>query len=201
MIKDEYRSIKNISRGYYKDRGSKFISVAIPVESEDQVKERLDEYKKKYHDARHHCFAYKLGTDDDEWRVNDDGEPSGTAGNPIMGQIRSFDLSDILIIVIRYFGGTLLGTGGLIKAYREAARDALENSRIVDKTIDCTYRLNFPYEAMNDVMKIIKDRNLEQSGQDFGLDCSLTVSFRASLEDEITERFRLLDKLVFTKTG
>jgi len=200
MIKDEYRSIKNRSRGLYKDRGSKFISIAIPLESEDQVKKLLDEYKKKYHDARHHCFAYKLGTDDDEWRVNDDGEPAGTAGNPIMGQIKSFDLSNILIIVIRYFGGTLLGTGGLIRAYREAARDALENSQIVKKTIDCTYRLNFPYEAMNDVMKIIKDRNLEQSGQDFGLDCSLTVRFRASLEDEITGRFRMVDKLVFIKT-
>jgi len=196
---DEYRSIKEEATGLFKDRGSKFIAIASPVNSEEEIKEIIAYTRKKYHDARHHCFAWKLGMGDDRWRLNDDGEPSGTAGNPIMGQIRSFELTNILIIVIRYFGGTLLGTGGLINAYRNAARDALENARIIKKTISCTYVLNFPYAAMNDVMKLIKEENLGQSEQVFELDCSMKVHFRASLEKRILKKFGLIEKLEYEK--
>lgn len=198
-MKDEYRSIKEEATGLFKDRGSKFIAIASPASSEDEIKEIIASTRKKYHDARHHCFAWKLGMGDDSWRVNDDGEPSGTAGNPIMGQIRSFELTNILIIVIRYFGGTLLGTGGLINAYRSAARDALENAEIIKKTISCTYSLHFPYEAMNDIMRVIKEENLGQSEQIFELDCSMKVHFRASQEKRILKKFGLIEKLEYEK--
>jgi len=198
-MKDEYRSIRGESTGLFKDRGSKFIAIAVPVDSKNAVKEILDTIKKKYHDARHHCYAYKLGTGDDDWRVNDDGEPTGTAGNPIMGQIRSCKLTNIMIVVVRYFGGTLLGTGGLINAYRNAARNALENAEIIKKTIKCTYHLNFPYESMNDIMKVVKEENLEQSDQVFEINCSMRVHFRASLERKIRNKFELIEKLEFKK--
>jgi len=196
---DQYRSIKEESTGLFKDRGSKFIAIASPADSEEEIKEILAYTRKTYHDARHHCYAWKLGKGDDRWRVNDDGEPSGTAGNPIMGQIRSFELTNILIIVIRYFGGTLLGTGGLINAYRSAAKNALENARIIKRTIKCSYILTFPYEAMNDVMRLIKEENLEQSEQVFELECSIKVHFRASLEKRIVKKFSLVDKLEYEK--
>lgn len=198
-MKDEYRSIKAEATGLFKDRGSKFIAIARPVSSEDEIKEMLENTRKQYHDARHQCFAYRLGTGDDTWRVNDDGEPSGTAGNPIMGQIRSYELTNVLIIVVRYFGGTLLGTGGLINAYRSAARDALENAQIIKKTISCIYSLHFPYEAMNDVMRVIKEENLGQSEQLFELECSMKVHFRASLEKRIKKKFDLIQKLEYEK--
>ncbi|MFO7853176.1 MAG: IMPACT family protein [Bacteroidota bacterium] len=198
-MKDEYRTIRKESEGIFKDRGSKFIAIASPVYSTEEIDGILENVKKKYHNARHHCYAYKLGTGDDRWRVSDDGEPPGTAGNPIMGQIRSFRLTNILIIVIRYFGGTLLGTGGLIKAYRSAARDALENADIIKRTLDCTYRLHFPYSAMNEVMKIIKEENLRQSDQVFEVDCRMKIHFRASWEERIKRRFQLVEKLEFER--
>ncbi|MEA1887556.1 MAG: YigZ family protein [Bacteroidota bacterium] len=198
-MKDEYRTIKKESRGLFKDRGSKFIAIASPVYSTDEIQGIMDRVKKKYHDARHHCYAYKLGTGNDDWRVNDDGEPSGTAGKPIMGQIKSFRLTNILIIVVRYFGGTLLGTGGLINAYRDAARVALDNAEIINKTVDYTYSLHFPYSAMNEVMKIIKEENLRQSDQVFEMDCSMKIHFRASLEKRISRRLGLIDKLEFKR--
>ncbi len=198
-MKDEYSSISGESTGLFKDRGSKFIAIAVPVNSTEAIKEILDNIKKNYHDARHHCYAYKLGTGDDDWRVNDDGEPSGTAGNPIMGQIRSYKLTNIMIVVVRYFGGTLLGTGGLINAYRNAARNALENAEIINKTVKCTYNLNFPYESMNEIMKVVKEENLEQSDQVFEIDCSMKVHFRVSLENKIIKKFTLIKKLEFRK--
>lgn len=200
-MKDEYRSIQKASHGLFKDRGSKFIAMAFPVHSEESVKEKLEEVKKKYHDARHHCFAYRLGPGEDSWRMNDDGEPSGTAGNPIMGQIRSYRLNNTLIIVTRYFGGTLLGTGGLINAYRQAAKAALENASIIKKTIDCSYLLNFPYASMNDVMSFIKENKLRQSKQIFELDCSMTIHFRASKEEFIVKKLTLIDRLEFEKVN
>lgn len=198
-MKDEYRTIKDESRGLFKDRGSKFIAIASPVFSVDNIKEILDRFKKQYHDARHHCYAYKLGTEGNNWRVNDDGEPSGTAGNPIMGQIKSYKLTNILVIVIRYFGGTLLGTGGLINAYRSAARDALENAEIIRKTVDYTYHLHFPYSAMNDVMRLIKEENLRHSEQVFEMDCTMKIHFRASFERRIKSKLGSIDKLQFKK--
>lgn len=198
-MKDEYRSIENISQGLFKDRGSKFIATAFPAQSEDDVKQKLEDIKKKYHDARHNCYAYRLGPGEDRWRINDDGEPSGTAGNPIMGQIRSYRLNYILIVVTRYFGGTLLGTGGLINAYRHAAKDALENASIVKKTVECSYLLNFPYAAMNKVMTFIKEYKIRQSDQNFELDCSLKIHFRASEEEFITGKLAIIEKLKLKK--
>ncbi|MBS0010895.1 MAG: YigZ family protein [Bacteroidales bacterium] len=194
-MNDEYRSIRKEAEGLFKDRGSKFIAIAIPVETVEEVNEALESVKKKYHDARHHCYAYKLGTGDDKQRLNDDGEPSGTAGKPIMRQISSFRLTNVIIIVVRYFGGTLLGTGGLINAYRNAAKDALENARIIKKTVNITLRLHFPYDAMNDVMTIIKEEKLEQSHQVFEMACSLKIHFRASMERKIRDKLALIDKL------
>lgn len=198
-MKDEYRSIRKESMGQFKDRGSKFIAIAIPVFSVESIKEVLDRIKKQYHDARHHCYAYKLGIGDDNWRVHDDGEPSGTAGNPILGQIRSYDLTNIMIVVVRYFGGTLLGKGGLINAYRNAARAALEKAEIIVKTLNYTYVLQFPYSALNKVMKIIKEENLQQSDQVFELDCSMKIHFRASQENRIRNKMELVDQLKFRK--
>lgn len=198
-MKDEYRTIREESRGLFKDRGSKFIAIASPVTSPDIVNEMLDRVKKKYHDARHYCYAYNLGTEGNNWRVNDDGEPSGTAGNPIMGQIKSFKLTNILIIVVRYFGGTLLGTGGLINAYRNAARNALENAEIINETVNYTYTLHFPYSAMNRVMRLIKEENLQQSKEVFEMDCKMKIHFRASVEKRIRGKLELIDELQFKK--
>lgn len=196
---DQYRTIGKQSTGIFKDRGSKFISIALPVSSIPEIKDNLEILKKEYHDARHHCYAYRLGTGDDNWRVNDDGEPSGTAGNPIMGQIKSYGLTNIMIVVIRYFGGTLLGTGGLINAYRAASREALEKAEVITRTVNCTYQLYFGYPAMNDVMKLVKEENLEQSEQVFEIDCKMKIRFRSSLEKNIKTRLRLIDGLKFEK--
>jgi uncharacterized YigZ family protein len=198
-MEDEYRTIRKESMGLFKDRGSRFIAIAHPVTSPDGAKEILDRIKKQYHDARHYCYAYNLGTEGDNWRVNDDGEPSGTAGNPIMGQIKSYKLTNIIIIVVRYFGGTLLGTGGLINAYRSAARNALENAEIIRETVDYAYLLHFPYSSMNEVMRLIKEENLQQSGQVFEMNCTMKIHFRASLERRIKRKLELIDKLEFKK--
>ena len=198
-MKDEFRTIKEESRGLFKDRGSKFIAIARPVTSYDSIKEVLNSIRKQYHDARHHCYAYRLGAEGEDWRVNDDGEPSGTAGNPIIGQLKSYKLTNIIIVVVRYFGGTLLGTGGLINAYRSAARDALENAEIIKKTLDYTYYLQFPYSVINEVMKIIKEENLHQSEQVFEMDCTMKIHFRASLEKRIRSKLELIEKLQFNK--
>lgn len=198
-MKDEFRTIKEESRGLFKDRGSKFIAIASPVTSYDNIKEILVSIRRQYHDARHHCYAYRLGTEGEEWRINDDGEPSGTAGNPIIGQLKSYKLTNVLIVVVRYFGGTLLGTSGLINAYRSATRDALENAEIIQKTLDYTYQLEFPYSAINEVMKIVKEEKLQQSGQVFEMDCTMKIHFRASLERRIRSKLELIDKLQFWK--
>jgi uncharacterized YigZ family protein len=188
-----YKTIQSVSQGLFKEKGSRFISIAIPVKSADEVKLQLDQYKKKYHDARHHCYAYVIGPDRKAWRVNDDGEPSGTAGKPILGQINSFGLTNILIIVIRYFGGTLLGTSGLINAYRSSAMDVIVNSKIIELTVNVYYKIEFPYSLMNKVMKLIKDEDLNQSNQEFGLESSLIIGFRESQKDKIMNKFSLIE--------
>lgn len=193
MESDEYRTIKASSSGIFKDRGSKFIAHAYRVGSAEEAKGIIEEVKKDYRDARHHCYAYKIGTEDDNWRVNDDGEPSGTAGRPILGQISSFELSNVLIVVVRYFGGTLLGVGGLINAYRNAARNALENSIIITEHLKVKVHISFPYEAMNAVMKIIKDENPEQSNQVFENSCSLDLCFRKSDKDRLIGRLSIIE--------
>lgn len=198
FIKDTYKTIDKASTGYYKDKGSKFIAEAISVDSEEKVKEILEKIKSKYHDARHHCYAYRLGFDKSIFRINDDGEPSGTAGKPIYGQIRSKDLTNILIVVIRYFGGTKLGVRGLINAYKAAAQDSLENTNIITKTVNDIFRLDFAYPLMNDVMRIIKEENLQQSKQKFEISCSLEFLVRKKESKRIFEHFDKIKNLEIT---
>lgn len=187
-IKDTYTSIASPSRGLYKDQGSRFISFAFPVETELQVKELVDSLKKEYHDARHHCYAYRLGLDGSKYRMNDDGEPSSTAGRPIMSQIDSAGLSDVLIVVVRYFGGIKLGVPGLIKAYKTAAQDALSQARKIEKTEAVIYHIEFDYQNMEQVMRALKDMDIPQSGQSFGQSCSMDIRVRLSQEEELKKR-------------
>ena len=180
MFDDTYRTIKGPAEGLYKEKGSKFLAFAFPVRSTDEVKQHLEALRKEYFDARHHCYAYILGPTKDVYRVNDDGEPSGTGGRPIHGQLLSADLTDTLIVVVRYFGGVLLGASGLANAYKTAARDAIEHAEIVEKTIEVRYRLQFEYVLMNDVMRIVKEFGLTPMNQDYNLDCRLELSVRQS---------------------
>ena len=180
MFDDIYHTIEVPSQGLYKEKGSKFLAFAFPVRTLDEVKLHLDTLRKDYFDARHHCYAYTLGSDKSAWRANDDGEPSGTGGRPIYGQLLSADLTDTLIVVVRYFGGILLGASGLANAYKTAARDAIANAKIIDKTIDVHYKLHFEYALMNDVMRILKEYSLTPKNQDFNLDCRLEVDVRQS---------------------
>jgi uncharacterized YigZ family protein len=195
MNSDTYRTIVSTSHGLYKEKGSRFISIALPVSHPDEIKPIIDSIRKEKHDARHHCFAYVIGYDRSTWRVNDDGEPSGTAGRPILGQINSLGLTNILIVVSRYFGGTLLGVSGLINAYRTAAASALENAEQTEKTVQEYYEITFPYIAMNDVMKILKEENLGQSEQSFNLDCRLIVNFRLSVKEKVLARISRIEGL------
>ncbi|WP_461642583.1 IMPACT family protein [Labilibaculum euxinus] len=202
MSSDTYKTINPASEGLYKEKGSKFIAYAYPVTNEEEIKEYIAHLKKEYYDARHHCYAYMLGADKSEYRANDDGEPSSTAGKPILGQILSNDITNILIVVIRYFGGTKLGVSGLIHAYKTAAADAIANTEIIEKTVNDIYDVNFDYLVMNDVMKIIKEDQPEQLGQDFNLTCQITLSIRQSEVDKIIEKFSKIDsvKTEFVKT-
>ncbi len=187
-IKDTYKSLSAPSEGIYKDKGSKFLSFAFPVETEQQVKEILEQKAKEFFDARHHCYAYRLGIMGETFRFNDDGEPSSTAGRPIYGQILSHELSDILIIVVRYFGGTKLGVPGLIKAYKEAAADAIAAGEIVQKiaTTHCT--VNFAYAAMDKVMRVLKDMNLTPSAFNSAMECEIEVDVRLSEVENFQSR-------------
>ena len=181
MFDDTYRTLAAPAEGLYKEKGSKFLAFAYPVRTTDEVKAHLDDLRKQYFDARHHCYAYILGANKDAWRANDDGEPSGTGGRPIHGQLLSADLTDTLIVVVRYFGGILLGASGLANAYKTAARDAIDHATTVERTIDVRYRLHFEYALMNDVMRIIKDFDLKPENQQFDLDCTLELAVRQSL--------------------
>ncbi len=179
-MQDTYKTIESPAEGYITEKKSKFISFIFPVKTAEEVKQIVDEHRKKYYDARHVCWAYMLGSGREEYRSNDDGEPSGTAGRPILGQINSCELTNVLILVIRYFGGTLLGTSGLIKAYREAAEDAIKNAEIVEKTIDETFFIHFEYLLLNDVMRILKQFENVSWEQDFNESCTIKLSIRKS---------------------
>lgn len=185
---DTYRTIRSSARGVYKEKGSRFIAIAYPVSSQDEIKPILEKIRKDYHDARHHCFAYMIGSDRLTWRVNDDGEPSGSAGKPILGQINSYVLTNILIIVIRYFGGTLLGVSGLINAYRTAASSAIMNAEIVERHLHEYHEIRFPYISMNEVMKILKEEGAGQSEQKMDTECCVKINFRVSAKERILER-------------
>ena len=186
---DLYRTIKQRSEGVFRDRGSKFLAFAFPVYTTDEIKTILADMKKQYHDARHHCYAYRLGAAKTVYRANDDGEPSGSAGNPILGQIRSFDLSNILIIVVRYFGGTLLGVGGLINAYRSAAASAIQNATIITDAEQDLIEMEFPYALMNEIMKIIRDEGMKLQVQDYEEACTVRALIRKSRTSRLIERF------------
>ena len=177
-MSDTYKTIIAPTEGIYKEKGSKFLSFAIPVSSADEVKEIVKNYRKEYYDSRHVCYAYMLGADRKEFRANDDGEPSGTAGRPILGQINSRELTNILVIVVRYFGGILLGTGGLVVAYKEATTDALDQAEVSEKTVDESISIVFDYVLMNEVMRIIKDTNAQISSQNFEDQCAMQLSIR-----------------------
>ncbi len=178
MNSDEYRTIKSGGEGYYTEKRSKFLAFAHHVSTIDEIKELLAGYRKKYYDARHVCYAYMLGPERTEFRANDDGEPSSTAGKPILGQINSNELTDILIIVVRYFGGVKLGTSGLIVAYRLAAAEAIAAAEIIEKTVDEEVTFWFEYPFMNDVMRIVKEENPQIVSQGFENDCSMKLRIR-----------------------
>ncbi len=192
-IKDTFSSIAGPARGLFRDNGSRFLAFAYPVETEAQIKEIVSSLKKEYHDARHHCYAYRLGYKADVFRVNDDGEPSGSAGRPILGQIDSRGLSDVLVVVVRYFGGIKLGIPGLIRAYRTSTDDALSQAVVVEKTATVNYAMEFGYMSMNSVMKVLKDMKLEARDQMFDTRCSLTASVRLSAEEDFLSRTEDID--------
>lgn len=189
MFDDTYKTLKESSEGLFKDKGSKFIAYAFPVSSEEEIKEHLAELKKKHYDARHHCYAWALGPNRDAYRQNDDGEPSGTAGKPIYGQILSHDLTNVFIVVVRYFGGIKLGVRGLINAYKAATLDAIANNTIEEKIIREIYEIHFEYPHMNEVMKVLKDHELEQLKHDFAVSCRLTFAVRRNDADHIKSIF------------
>ena len=193
QTKDTYSSIAACADGLYKDQGSRFIAKAYPVETEEEIREIVSSLKREYHDARHHCYAYRLGLDGQKWRANDDGEPSGSAGRPILGQIDSACLSDVLVVVVRYFGGIKLGIPGLIAAYRTSTADALARAQVVQKTAARFYRVKYPYAAMNAVMKVVKDLSLPQKDQVFDQTCALTLRVRLSQEETFLERLSHVD--------
>jgi uncharacterized YigZ family protein len=193
---DQYYSIKAPSRGLYKEKGSRFIAFANPVTGQDEIKAILEDIRKEHHEARHHCFAWMTGHDRLNWRVSDDGEPSGTGGRPILGQINSFELTNILIVVTRYFGGTLLGVSGLINAYRTAAADAIKNSEIIECLLHHYYEITYPYDSMNQVMKTLKDENITQTEHLFDLECRIRINFRASAQERILARLERIEGLV-----
>lgn len=189
LTNDTYKSIASKSEGLYKDKGSKFISIAFPVTSENEVKDILEAVHKEYHDARHHCYAYRIGKEGETWRYNDDGEPSSTAGRPIYGQLLSNGLSDILIVVIRYFGGIKLGVPGLIKAYKAAAADAIANAAVIEKTATEIVNVSFGYEETDRIMRILKEMNL--SPEEYVSDMQCHIKVRVRLKDVGTFQNRL----------
>lgn len=201
MSVDIYKTIKGNAEGIFRDRGSRFLAYAFPVTDLEEIKPILDQLRKEHHDARHHCFAYMLGNERAIFRSNDDGEPSGTGGRPILGQINSYGLTNILIVVVRYFGGTLLGVSGLINAYRSAAENAIQNSEIIECTLKEYYEIKYPYTSMNDVMKIIKEEDISQTDQSFETVCSIRISFGISAKEKIMRRFERVDGLELSYIG
>lgn len=197
MEEDKYRTVETLAEGLYKEKGSKFIAYIYPVTTEEQVKDIVTALKEKFYDARHHCYAYMLGADKKRFRAVDDGEPSSTAGKPILGQILSNDLTDVLIVVIRYFGGIKLGVSGLINAYKDAAADAIIHAVIIEKTVDVFYRIRFDYLVMNDVMRIIKEEEPDVVERNFEMECEMLISIRQKNALQLTARLSQITSLVF----
>lgn len=197
MEEDVYKTIVDKAEAIYTEKRSKFIAIALPVRSLDEVKLYLEEYQKKYYDARHVCYAYMLGHERTNFRANDNGEPSGTAGKPILGQINSNELTDILIIVVRYFGGIKLGTSGLIVAYRTAAAEAIANATTIEKTVDEDVEITFEYPFMNDVMRVVKEENPSIVSQSYDMDCVMTLRIRRLLMPRLRVRLEKVETLRF----
>ena len=190
MLNDTYKEVKSHTTGIYKEKGSKFISYSYPVYSEDQVKEKLEEVKKLEYSARHYCYAYILNPDKSSQRANDDGEPSSTAGKPILGQILSNDITNVLIVVVRYFGGVKLGVPGLIRSYKTAAAEAILEAVIITKTIKEHYEVSFKYPQMNDVMRLIKEYDLEVVDTDFKIECKLIFAVPKSKTELVVQAYK-----------
>lgn len=190
---DTYKTIIGVAEGIYTEKGSKFIAIAIPVHTVEEIKQHLDIYQKKYYDARHVCYAYMLGHERKDFRANDNGEPSGTAGKPILGQINSNGLTDILIVVVRYFGGIKLGTSGLIVAYKAAAAEAIANATIIEKTVDDEIAVAFEYPFMNDVMRIVKEEEPEILEQSYDMDCLMKLRIRRSMMGKLRARLEKVE--------
>ncbi|MEZ4816977.1 MAG: YigZ family protein [Flavobacteriaceae bacterium] len=198
--KDSYKTLsKPAPEVLFKDRGSKFYGYAFPVINEDEIKEQLELLKKQHHTARHWCYAWQLGKKYEHYRTNDDGEPSNSAGMPIYGQLQSFEVTNTLVVVVRYFGGTKLGVGGLIQAYKTAAQMVLENSTIIEKTIDEIFQITFDYPEMNTVMRIVKEENLEIISQKLELHCELNIAVRKKDAEKIFELFQNTYKVAIKK--
>jgi len=184
-----FKTIESFSEGIYKEKGSKFIAYAVPCRNEDEAKEYLEQWRKQHHQARHVCYAYRFGPDHSVYRANDDGEPNNSAGIPILGQIKSFELTDVLVGVVRYFGGTKLGVGGLINAYKESARDALLNAKIVEKEVYRLLDLKFNYSLMSDIMSVLKKFDLEMAENRFEMDCFVKLEVPLRIYAEVEETF------------
>lgn len=195
---DIYKTIAVASKGYFTEQKSKFISYAIPVQTPEEVKEKIDAYRKQYYDARHVCWAYMLGADRLQFRINDDGEPSSTAGKPILGVINSQGLTDVLIVVIRYFGGIKLGTSGLIAAYRATAFDAITNAEIIEKTVNEVLSVEFSYPFLNHVMRIVKEMNPQILVQKFDMNCEMSLQIRRSERGKLQQRLLKVESLRLT---
>jgi uncharacterized YigZ family protein len=201
MLDDTYKTIRMLSEGLYKEKGSKFLAFAHPVESASEVKTLLDAYRKTYYDARHVCYAYAIGADASETRANDDGEPSGTAGRPILGQIQSFGLTNVLVVVIRYFGGILLGTGGLVVAYKAAAAHSLQAADVLEKTVDVELSIHFEFPFMNDVMKLVKSLDAQILEQNYDTNCEMRLRIRKRDAEHLETALGKIETLRFELAG
>lgn len=195
LFEDTYTTISQAKEGLFKDRGSKFLAFAYPISNEQEVKKYHDILRSQHPKANHHCYAYRLGTDRNQFRVNDDGEPSGSAGRPILNVLLSKDLTNILVVVVRYFGGTLLGVPGLINAYKSATTEVLANAEFIQKTVNDVYEISFDFETMNDVMKVVKEFSLKISNQTYDNRCILTIEVRKSILNQVLTKMEKIDSL------
>ena len=193
LFSDTYLTIEKKTEALYKDKGSKFLTFAFPVENDQQIKEALFQLKKEHPSANHHCYAYRLGADKLNFRANDDGEPGNTAGKPILGQIQSNDLTNILIVVVRYFGGTLLGVSGLISAYKNSAAEVIKASSIIEKFIVFQYTIQFPFDQLNDVMKLLKQLDCKISQQQFDTNCEISFTIRKANSEQCEDKLKKLN--------
>jgi uncharacterized YigZ family protein len=193
LFDDTYTTIKQATEALFKDRGSKFLAFAYPIKNEQEVKKYLDALRGLHHKANHHCYAYRLGIDRSQFRVNDDGEPSGSAGRPILNVLLSKDVTNILVVVVRYFGGTLLGVPGLINAYKSATVEALAEAELIQKTLNDVYEISFDFEVMNDVMRVVKEFGLKISNQTYDNRCTLTIEVRKSTLNQVLTKMEQID--------